>query len=97
MEHITKGTAPLILDVRSRQEYVRGHVPGAMHIPFWQMARRTAEFLTRRDDPIVVYCGHGPRAYIAGAALRRRGFRHVAYLSGHMKHWKSMKLPVEVG
>jgi rhodanese-related sulfurtransferase len=37
--------------------------------------------------PLVVYCGHGPRAYMAGSALRRLGFTQITYLAGHMTRW----------
>lgn len=97
MDQIAAGTPPVILDVRSRQEFVQGHVPGAIHVPFWKVAAGSEKLFAFRDSPIVVYCGHGPRARIAGSALRRRGFRSVAYLVGHMKNWRSMRLPVEVG
>jgi len=46
-------------------------------------------------DTVVVYCGHGPRAYLAGAALRRRGFERIVYLKGHMSGWRREALPVE--
>ena len=59
-------------------------------------ADAVAELASMRELPVVVYCGHGPRAYIAGAALRRRGFRNIVYLAGHMKKWREMKLPLEV-
>jgi rhodanese-related sulfurtransferase len=85
--------APVVLDVRSRAEFVRGHVPGAIHMPFWRIVSRTARVPYPFDAPIVVYCGHGPRAHIAGAALRRRGFRDVRYLEGHMSHWARAGFP----
>jgi rhodanese-related sulfurtransferase len=47
------------------------------------------------DDPLVVYCGYGPRAWMAGAVLRRRGFRHVMYLAGHMHGWRRAGLAEE--
>jgi phage shock protein E len=96
MDRIAAGNPPLIVDVRSTLEFAKGHVPGAIHVPFWQMSSRSHELAAFRDSPIVVYCGHGPRAYIAGAALRRQGFKSVAYLTGHMKNWRSMNLPLEV-
>jgi rhodanese-related sulfurtransferase len=95
MKQIADGTAPVIVDVRSAAEYGDGHVPGAIHLPFWQVGRSLQKLASMRELPIVVYCGHGPRAYIAGAALRRRGFNNVAYLTGHMKKWKELNLPVE--
>ena len=94
---IAAGTAPCTVDVRSRAEFVEGHVPGAVHIPFWQMATRWRDVPVARDAEVVVYCGHGPRAYIAGAVLKQRGFARIAYLTGHMKKWKDLRLPLEVG
>ena len=95
MRQIAAGNAPVIVDVRSAKEFAHGHVPGAIHLPFWQAGRKWRVLAPMRDSRIVVYCGHGPRAYIAGAALKRRGFSDVVYLAGHMKKWKEMKLPVE--
>ena len=96
IDQINSKTQPLVIDVRSKSEFDQGHVPGARHVPFWKMASQAPTLSAFRDDPIVLYCGHGPRAYMAGAALRRRGFRNVTYLAGHMKTWKSMRLPLEV-
>jgi rhodanese-related sulfurtransferase len=95
MQQIAAGLAPAIVDVRSAREYRAGHVPGAMHLPFWQVGRQWHKLAPVRELPVVVYCGHGPRAYIAGAGLRRRGFRNVVYLAGHMKKWREMNFPVE--
>jgi aerobic C4-dicarboxylate transport protein len=94
---IASGRAPLILDVRSRWEFLRGHVPGAIHIPFWRLRYRMAAVPSPRERPIIVYCGHGPRAWMAGAALRRHGFQDVAYLEGHMYRWRRAGLPEEHG
>ena len=93
---IEAGHPPAILDVRSTREFADGHIPGATHVPFWDVVAG-AIVASTPDQEIVVYCGHGPRAYLAGSALRRRGFKSVAYLTGHMKNWRSMKFPVEIG
>jgi rhodanese-related sulfurtransferase len=94
MEQIAAGTAPVVLDVRSKLEFDEGHVPGAVHVPFWLVGTRSRDFTWAPETPIVVYCGHGPRAYIAGAALRGRGFTQISYLKGHMTAWKDKGLPV---
>jgi rhodanese-related sulfurtransferase len=94
LARILAGTAPTILDVRSSGEFTRGHVPGALHIPFWKLLSR-ASVPTSLDDPLVVYCEHGPRARLAGAALRRRGFKRVFYLEGHMAQWRRAGLREE--
>ena len=89
LARIAMGTAPAILDVRSEREFVDGHVPGAAHIPFWQVSKQIESIPARKDDELVVYCGHGPRAIIAGRVLRTRGFTHIVYLDGHFSKWRS--------
>ena len=92
---LTADAAPLVLDVRSRREFRRGHVPRAVHVPFWVIPSRLRGARDSRDVPVVVYCGHGPRAWFARAVLRMNGFRHVALLEGHMSRWKREGLPLE--
>jgi rhodanese-related sulfurtransferase len=92
---IEAGAAPPVLDVRTPAEFAAGHVPGAINIPFQQVSRRTAELKAARERPLLVYCGHGPRAWMAGAALRRAGFRYISYLKGHMAAWRRAGLREE--
>jgi rhodanese-related sulfurtransferase len=89
LRRIDSGAAPVILDVRSGREFANGHVPGARHIPFWQVSRRLGDLALPSDAELVVYCGHGPRAAVAGRALRRHGFTRIAYLEGHFSLWRS--------
>ena len=95
LERIVAGDAPRILDVRSAAEFAAGHVPGAINIPFYAVPFRAGELGPRHDDPVIVYCGHGPRAHLASAALRARGFTRVSCLAGHMAEWLRAGHPVE--
>ena len=92
---IEAGAAPTIIDVRSRKEFQEGHVPGARLLPFWKLLSGSPWIPASAADPLILYCGHGPRAYLAGAALRRRGFQSVRYLRGHMADWRRSGLPEE--
>lgn len=94
---IAAGSPPFVLDVRSKKEFNEGHVPGALHVPFWRIGSRWRELADKRDNQIVVYCGHGPRAHIAGAVLSRHGFTRVTYLAGHIRTWKQLRLPLIAG
>ena len=96
-DEVASGVSGTILDVRSKAEFVRGHVPGAIHVPFFSVARHLSKISAPRDARLVVYCGHGPRARIAGAMLRRHGFRHIVYLAGHMSRWARAGLPLQEG
>lgn len=92
---IERHDAPVVLDVRSGPEFSSGHVPGARHLPFWSVLFRAGGIPGDRRDPLVVYCGHGPRAEMAAAALRLRGFTDVRLLRGHWAKWRAAGLPVE--
>jgi len=94
LERIAGTTPLLIIDVRSHAEFAAGHIPGAINIPFWAIPW-TDELGVAADDSIVVYCGHGPRAQLARAVLRARGFTRVACLAGHMAKWRESGYPVE--
>jgi MFS family permease len=95
LSQIDSNTAPTILDVRSVKEFADGHVPGALNIPFESVGARAHELPGPRQDPVVVYCGHGPRAWMAGAALRKSGFSNVIYLAGHFSKWRAAGLREE--
>jgi rhodanese-related sulfurtransferase len=95
LARIDAGRPPTILDVRSSEEFRRGHVPGALHVPFWAVGSHTTQIPASPDTPIVVYCGHGPRAWMAGSRLRRLGFRRIDYLKGHMHAWRKAGLREE--
>lgn len=92
---LQSGHAPVIVDVRSGREYRAGHVPGAIHLPFWLAFARADEIDAPKDEPVVVYCAHGPRAGLGKAALLLEGFTQVRYLQGHMSGWYRAGLPVE--
>ena len=92
---IEKGTPPVIVDVRSRWEYESGHVPGALHIPFHALWTRHSEIKRNPADQVVLYCEHGPRAWIGGFALWTLGYKNLTYLEGHMSCWKNRGLPTE--
>jgi MFS family permease len=95
LEKIHSNAAPTIIDVRTREEYLRGHVPGAIQIPFEAIGRHVDEIPGSRQDAVVVYCGHGPRAWMAGAVLRWHGFTNVSYLAGHFSQWRAAGLREE--
>jgi len=92
---IEAGSPPPIVDVRSQSEFSEAHVPGAVHIPFYSMLSRSDELPTRDEEPLVVYCEHGPRAGLARVGLWMAGAGEVRFLEGHMSAWKADGLAVE--
>ena len=82
------GQHPIVFDVRSASEFRRGRIPGARHLPFRSPDWGVLAASMPADAAIVVYCGHGPRAWLAARRLRRLGFTHVQCLRGHMHGWR---------
>jgi len=94
-EQIQNSRAPLILDVRSEEEYAEGHIPGAVNIPYDQLGSRLAEIDAAKTDEIVVHCRSGHRAGIAEQMLIEAGYSDVRDLDGHMNAWQSGGYPIE--
>jgi rhodanese-related sulfurtransferase len=63
---------PVLLDVRTPQEFSAGHIPGAMNIPVDELRSRLGEL--SRDREIAAYCQVGQRGYLATRILRQAGF-----------------------
>ena len=64
-----------VIDVRPREEYVAGHIPGAISVPLADLPKRLRDLRKRHD--IVAYC-RGPYCVMSLDAvdlLRRKGFR----------------------
>jgi rhodanese-related sulfurtransferase len=90
-----EGYAPVIVDVRSRGEYGRDHVPGAVHIPFYSVGAGLKNIGISKRDAVVLYCEHGPRTGFAGLALFLSGYEQVYSLDGHMQGWRANDFPLE--
>ncbi len=80
--------SPLVVDVRSQYEYTSGHVPGAVHLPFWKAPLLIPRYAASKEADVVLYCEHGPRAVLAARLLRLRGYHNVRLLKGHMHRWR---------
>jgi len=83
-----------VLDVRPREEYALGHVPGAINMPLTEIKRRLSEL--PRSKEIVAYC-RGPYcvfAFEAVSTLRAAGYK-ARRLEDGMPHWRAAGLPIE--
>lgn len=79
---VSKGA--LLLDVRTPQEYSRGHIDNARNIPVDVLDGRLGEL--DKDQPVVVYCQSGKRSARAVSMLKAAGFTQVHDLGG-MSNW----------
>ena len=84
----------VLLDVRERDPFETGHIPGAIHLPRGQLEWQADRQLPDPTRRIVVYCGNGEMAILAAATLRELGFVHAAALQGGLKSWQEKGFPL---
>lgn len=87
----------VLLDVRTVEEFVEGHIPNALNIPHKELEARLAELSGEKNTQIVIYCRSGRRAEVAKQVLVKNGFSHLDHLTGDFNGWTSSKLPTATG
>jgi rhodanese-related sulfurtransferase len=88
-----KGEAPLVVDVRTPEEFRAGHIPGAINVPHDQVASRAREL--EGEHGVAMYCMKGPRARLGEQALVAAGGTGVLHVEGGFSAWEAAGLPVE--
>jgi glyoxylase-like metal-dependent hydrolase (beta-lactamase superfamily II)/rhodanese-related sulfurtransferase len=87
----------VVLDVRERDAYEAGHIPGARLLPRGQLELRVNEELTDPTRRILAYCEFGRVSILATATLRQMGFQIAVALDGGMKAWRAADYAVSAG
>jgi glyoxylase-like metal-dependent hydrolase (beta-lactamase superfamily II)/rhodanese-related sulfurtransferase len=87
----------ILLDVRERDAFEAGHIPGARLLPRGQLELRVNDELTDPTRRILVYCELGRVSTLATATLRQMGFLGAVALDGGMKAWREAGYAVNAG
>lgn len=85
----------VILDVREREAWLQGHVPGARSLPRGQLELRVNDELPNPTQRILTCCEFGRISTLAAATLRVLGFQRALALDGGMKAWRDAGYPVQ--
>ena len=88
---VQSNAPPLLLDVRSRDEFATGHLPAALHVYVGEIEQRLGAI---PSGPVVAYCASGRRALVAAAALVRFGRADVSVCWGSIEAWKAAGYPL---
>jgi rhodanese-related sulfurtransferase len=86
-----------VLDVRERDAYEAGHIPGAQLLPRGQLELRVNDELTDPTRRILVCCEFGRVSTLATATLRQMGFTGAVALDGGIKAWREAGYPLRPG
>ena len=83
-----------VLDVRERDEWDAGHIPGSVHEPYHDI--RGVPEAIEPDRPVAVICGSGQRSAVAASLLQRYGAERVIHVvEGGVPLWQREGWPIE--
>ncbi len=85
---------PVVLDIRTPEEYAEGHIEGATMIDY-----KAADFESKvaeldRDQTYLVHCRSGGRSTSSLPVFEKLGFKHIIHLDGGFSDWQSAGQPV---
>ncbi|KYF83685.1 molybdopterin-synthase adenylyltransferase MoeB [Sorangium sp. So ce388] len=86
----------VLLDVREKEEYRAGFIPGAISIPRGFLEMQVEQKLPDKSAHIVAYCAGGTRSALAAKTLQELGYTNVESVNPGFSRWKDMSFPVEL-
>jgi rhodanese-related sulfurtransferase len=86
-----------LVDVRTREEYAAGHIPGFRWFPGGQAVQRSDDVAVVRNATFVFACDGKARATVVASWYRQMGFREVYALDGGTRAWTTSGLALERG
>jgi molybdopterin/thiamine biosynthesis adenylyltransferase/rhodanese-related sulfurtransferase len=80
-------------DVREKDEWNAGHIPGAVHVPKSYVEQWAEDRLPDKEKTTVLYCAAGVRSAMAADLLQKLGYRNVISMAGGFNRWKDSGKP----
>ncbi len=77
----------IVLDLRQRGDYLKGHIPGAINLNPYEVASEVRKFIINRHTPIIIYCYSGAVSLGVCLALEDLGYKNIYDLQD-IKKWK---------
>src|SRR3954468_4295440 len=82
------GAGPVLVDVREKDEWMEGFIPGAKWIPRGFLELRVEDQIPEKNSAVVLYCAGGTRSALAARSLKELGYSNVSSLAGGFTAWK---------
>jgi sulfur-carrier protein adenylyltransferase/sulfurtransferase len=79
----------VLVDVREKNEWDEGHIPGAIHVPRGYLELQIEEAIPDKAKKVVLYCAGGVRSLMAGNTLQQMGYEDVISMAGGFGQWKA--------
>jgi molybdopterin/thiamine biosynthesis adenylyltransferase/rhodanese-related sulfurtransferase len=86
----------VLLDVREKDEFRAGYIPGAMSLPRGFLEIQVEQRIPDKATKIVAYCAGGTRSALAAATLAELGYTNVETANPGFVRWKDLRYPIEL-
>lgn len=87
-QFLNSSSSVFILDARTREEYQKEHLEGAVLIPYKEVTQHLSELPSNKETFILVYCTVGVRSARATKTLQAHGYVNATNLRGGIEAWK---------
>lgn len=84
-----------LVDVREESEWIKGRIPGALHLGKGILERDIETAIPDQEAEIVLYCGGGFRSALAADNLQRMGYSRIFSMDGGWRGWNEAGFPVQ--
>jgi len=84
----------IILDVRDKDEFETGYIPGAINLSRGMLEFKISTLIPDKNAAIIVYCGIDLRGPLATKTLNEFGYRNAVNINGGLKAWKAAGYPI---
>ncbi|HEV3032005.1 MAG TPA: molybdopterin-synthase adenylyltransferase MoeB [Polyangia bacterium] len=89
------GAGPILIDVREKDEWNEGNIPGARWLSRGFLEQRIEDQVPEKSAEIVLYCAGGTRSALAARTLEELGYTNVKSMAGGFSAWKRAGLPFD--
>jgi len=88
---------PLIfLDVRTLEEYAKGHIANSIHVPVDDISKKITSAIPEKNKKVVVYCLSGSRSMFAVQEMMKMGYTQVFTLTSGLLGWRAQQHPLTI-
>ncbi len=84
-----------LVDVREDNEWIKGHIKGAIHLGKGIIERDIEAAIPNKDQEIILYCGGGFRSALVADNLKKMGYKNPVSMDGGWRGWNEQGFPTE--
>ena len=91
--YLDEGNDSVLVDIRGLDEWERGHLEGAIHIPRGRLEAEVEEKVPDKSKETIVYCAGGVRSLLGALSMQELGYENLISMDGGFGDWEDAHYP----